>query len=319
MNKKKVLVCGATGFIGRNAAEALAEREDFEVTGVYNNKLPFNNQKINFIKADLTKREDVDRVVKGQDILIQMAATTSGAKDIVSKPYIFVTNNVLMNSLILRSVFENKIKHFIFPSCTLMYQSSSIPLKESDFDANKELYKNYFGPGWTKIYLEKMCEFFSRLGETKFTVLRHSNIYGSHDKFDLEKSHVFGATMTKVLTAKDGKIIVWGTGEEERDLLYVDDLVDAVVLALDKQQDKFKLYNVGLGKATAIKDLVKKVIDASGKELKIEYDTSKPTIKTSLSLDCTKIKNELGWMPKTSLEEGIRKTMDWYKSNISIQ
>ncbi|MEK6933401.1 MAG: NAD-dependent epimerase/dehydratase family protein [Nanoarchaeota archaeon] len=319
MNKKKVLVCGVTGFIGRNVAEALAEREDFEVNGVYHIRPIFNNRKINFVKADLTKREDVDRVVQDQDIIIQMAATTSGVKDIVSKPYIFVTNNVLMNSLILRSVFENKIKHFIFPSCTLMYQSSSIPLKESDFDANKELYKNYFGPGWTKIYLEKMCEFFSRLGETKFTVLRHSNIYGSHDKFDLEKSHVFGATMTKVLTAKDGKIIVWGTGEEERDLLYVDDLVDAIVLALNKQESKFELLNIGLGKAAAIKDLVQKIIDASGKSLNIEYDTTKPTIKTSLALDCTKAKTILGWQPKTSLEEGIRKTIEWYKANILRQ
>ncbi len=317
MDKKKVLVCGVTGFIGRNIAETLAEREDFEVYGIYHIKEPFINKRINFIKADLTKKEEVDKVVSGQDIIIQMAATTSGVKDIVSKPYIHVTDNVLINSLLFRSAFENKVKHFIFPSCTLMYQSSSIPSKETDFDANKELYKNYFGAGWTKIYLEKMCEFYSHISETKFTALRHSNIYGPHDKFDLEKSHVFGATITKVMTAKD-KIIVWGTGEEERDLLYVSDLVEAISLSIDKQTSKFELVNIGLGRSIAIRDLVQKIIAISGKNIAIEYDTSKPTIKTSLSLDCTKAKSIFGWEPKISLDDGIKLTMDWYKSNINI-
>lgn len=315
MNKKKVLVCGVTGFIGRNVAEALAEREDFEVTGVYNERPIFENQRINFVKADLTKKEDVERVVLGQEIIIQMAATTAGSKEIVSRPYIFVTNNVLINSLLLRAAFENKVKHYIFPSCTLMYQSSPTPQKETDFDANKELYKNYFGPGWTKIYLEKMCEFYSRIGETKYTVLRHSNIYGPYDKYDLEKSHVFGATITKVMTAQD-KIVVWGTGEEERDILYVSDLVNAVECAIYKQESKFELLNIGLGKSIPICDLVQKIIAASGKQIKIEYDTTKPTIKTSLSLDCARAKSVFGWEPKISLEEGISKTIEWYKANI---
>ena len=100
---------------------------------------------------------------------------------------------------------------------------------------------------------------------------------------------------------------------------YVDDLVDAIVLALNKQESKFELLNIGLGKAAAIKDLVQKIIDASGKSLNIEYDTTKPTIKTSLALDCTKAKTILGWQPKTSLEEGIRKTIEWYKANILRQ
>jgi len=116
---------------------------------------------------------------------------------------------------------------------------------------------------------------------------------------------------------KDGrKIVVWGTGEEERDLLYVSDLVDFVDLAIKKQKNKFELFNVGCGYSISIKDLVKKIIDHSGKNLEIEYDLSKPTIKTKLRLDATKAKSLLGWKPKVSLDQGIRKTMEWYKSNI---
>jgi len=191
-----------------------------------------------------------------------------------------------------------------------------MPLKEIDFDANREIYPNYFGVAWNKVYLEKMCEFYARLDRNKYTAIRHSNIYGPYDKYDLEKSHVLGATITKVMTAKDGRIKVWGTGEERRDLLYVSDLVKFVELAIFRQGNSFELYNVGYGSSISIKDLVNKIIDYSDKQLSIEHDLSKPSNKTALCLDCEKAKEELGWEPQMSLEEGVRKTIEWYKATI---
>mgnify|MGYP001602264447 CR=1 FL=1 len=214
--RKKLLVSGATGFIGQNIAESLAKRDDCEVYGTYLNSKPIDDSRIKMIWADLTNKDDVNRVIQGMDIVIQAAAVTSGAKDIVTKPYIHVTDNAVMNSLIFRAAYEHKVSRVVFFSCTVMYQSSDTPLMETDFDANREIHSSYFGVGWTKVYLEKMCEFYSRIGNTKYTVIRHSNIYGPHDKFDLERSHVFGATMTKVMTAKSGgKIVVWGGGDED--------------------------------------------------------------------------------------------------------
>lgn len=317
MIKKKVLICGATGFIGRNIAESLVKNDDYEVYGTCLTSKPLDNPGIKMVRADLTNKDDVHRVVKEKDIIIQAAATTSGIKDIVTTPYFHVTDNAVMNSLIFRSAHEHKVSQVVFFSCTNMYQSKDTPVKETDFDANQEMYPSYFGIGWTKVYIEKMCEFYSRIGHTKYTVIRHSNIYGPYDKFDLEKSHVFGATMTKVMTAKDkGKIIVWGSGEEERDLLYISDLVDLVKLAIERQNSKFKLYNAGYGSSISVRDLVKKIITCSGKNIGIEYDLSKPSIKTKLCLDATKAKNSFGWSPNVSLDEGIRKTMEWYGKNI---
>jgi GDP-L-fucose synthase len=313
--KRKILICGATGFIGRNMTEYFAEKKELQVFGTYFNGKPLKNPKIKMIKADLTNKKDVDKAIKGIDIIIQAAATTSGAKEIVEKPYYHVTDNALMNSLIFRSAYENNVSHVIFFSCTVMYQPGNKPVKEIDFDANEEIYPKYFGVGWTKVYLEKMCEFYSRISQTKYTVLRHSNVYGPYDKFDLEKGHVLGATIEKVFKAKDNKITVWGTGKEKRDLLYISDLINCVDLAIKKQKNKFELYNVGLGKAVSVSELVKKIINASGLSIKIEYDKSKPTIKTKLCLNSTKIKNSLGWSPKISLDNGIKKTIDWYKLN----
>ena len=312
----KMLVCGATGFIGRNIAESFANREGFKVIGVFNKRPKYNHPNLEWVSADLNKPEDVNRVLEGVDVVIQAAATTSGSKDIVSRPYIHVTDNAVMNSLLFRAAYEKKVKHVIFFSCTVMLQSSDKPQTEDDYDANTELHPRYFGVGQTKLYLEKMCDFYSRIGETKFTVLRHTNIYGPYDKFDLERSHVFGATITKVLSATGDKISVWGTGEEERDLLYIDDLINFVDNAIKNQKSLYGLYNVGYGSAVSIKALVKKIISISGKKLKIEHDLSQPTIKTSLSLNCEKAKNELGWIPKTSLDDGIAKTISWWKKNI---
>lgn len=314
--KTKVLITGATGFIGRNMLEYFANQDDFEVYGSYHNSSPTSYPGVTMTEADLTKKDDVDKVVAGMDIIIQAAATTSGAKDIINKPYYHVTDNAIMNSLILRGAYEYAVTRVVFFSCSVMYQPSDAAVKEKDFDANREIFPSYFGVGWTKVYVEKMCEFYSRISNTAYTVIRHSNIYGPYDKYDLEKSHVFGATLTKVLTAVGDTITVWGDGREERDLLYISDLVDAVRAAITRQQSRFELLNVGYGQSIPVRDLVAKIIEHSGKKLTIAYDMSKPTIKTKLYLDCARAKELLGWSPKISLDEGIIKTLAWYRAHI---
>lgn len=313
--KTKILVAGATGFIGRNMLEFFARDPAMEVYGVYHERQSFSCPGATFVQADLRRSEEVDRVVRGMDIVIQAAATTSGAYDVIHNPHRFVADNVIMNAQVFRAAFEQKVKHVIFLSCSVMYQSSDKPLKETDFDANAEIVKNYFGGGWMKVYSEKMCEFYSRVSQTKFTVIRHSNIYGPYDNYDLKVSHVFGATLAKVMQAED-KVMVWGDGSEERDLLYVGDLADFADLAIQKQEAAFGLFNAGLGKSIAIRDLVAKIVEHSGKKLEIVFDTTKPTIKTKLCLDSTKAREVFGWAPQTSLDEGIHKTMAWYKENI---
>jgi GDP-L-fucose synthase len=313
--KKRLLICGGTGFIGRNMVEYFSALNNFDVIAVSHRRPPFNHPNVKWIKADLTNPQDVKDILKDVDILIQAAATTSGSKDIVTRPFIHTTDNAVMNSLIFRAAHEVGIKHILFFSCTVMLQSSDRPLSEEDFDANAPIHPRYFGVGWTKVYLEKMCEFYAGLGKTKYTVIRHSNIYGPYDKYDLERSHVFGATVTKVMTAKD-KITVWGTGEEARDLLYVSDLIDFVHKAINNQQNQYELFNCGAGRAVRIKELVSMIVNASGKKISIEHDLSQPSIPTSLYLDCSKAWAKLGWKPNVEITSGIIKTLDWYSKNI---
>lgn len=318
---RNILICGISGFMGMNIANKLLENGDYNIYGIAKNesRKPDKINTNNFYSCDLTNQKQVSDVIKtiSPDIIIQAAATTSGVKDILSKPYLHVTDNAVMNSLLLREAYENNVKHFLFLSCGVMYQPGDIPRKEDDFNESDEIYKSYFGVGWTKVYIEKMMKFYSRLGKTKHTVIRHSNTYGPYDKYGKEESHMFAATIDKVMKATDGDTIeVWGTGEETaRDLLYVDDVVDFIEMAIKKQNSMYELYNVGCGEAYTVKHVVHEIMRAAKKNLNIKYNTNKPVIPTKLALNSNKAKKELGWYPKTSLLSGAIKTIEWYKNN----
>ena len=244
-------------------------------------------------------------------------------KKLVNALNMFVLNGISNNISFLNNVINNKafisgklntgfvdqeyksgfIGNEVKNEVMLLVALSSISIKA--IEVNREMY----------IGMKKIGEFYASLGRNKYTAIRHSNIYGPYDKYDLEKSHVFGATITKVMTATNGKVSVWGTGDEERDLLHISDLVRFVELVVLKQEKPFELYNVGYGRSISIKNLVREIIKCSGKELEIEHDLSKPSNKTTVSLDCLKAKRDLGWQPKMSLEKGIRHTLKWYEKH----
>jgi nucleoside-diphosphate-sugar epimerase len=198
-----------------------------------------------------------------------------------------------------------------------MYQSSKKPSKEIDFNPSNNMYPNYFGAGWMKLFVEKMCEFYSKLGKNKYTLIRHSNIYGPNDKFDLKKSHVLAASINKVINCKNNKISIWGDGKEKRDLLFISDLINFVDLAIKKQKNNYELYNAGSGKLISVNELIKKIIKIYGNKISATNDLTKKTLKTFVCLNCNKARKELGWYPKVSLENGIKKTIDWYLKNIN--
>jgi len=311
---KKILICGATGFIGKNITLGLSKNKNYEIHAVRFKRPAYKTSgNVKWHKADLRDPASVDKLIKNMDIVVQAAATTSGSKDIVSKPHIHVTDNAVINSFIFRSAYTHEIKHFIFPSCTVMYPSSKKATKENDFTG--KIIDKYKGAGETKVYLEKIAKFYSMLSKTKFTIIRHSNIYGPHDKYDLDKSHVFGATITKVMKAKDD-LEVWGDGSEIRDFLHAEDLVNFIKKAISKQKTQYEIYNCGSGKAITIKKLCNLIVRISKKPLKIKFNKNKPTIAFDMFLNCNKAKKELGWEPKIEIESGIKKTISWWIKNI---
>jgi len=307
----KILVCGATGFMGRNLFEYFLA-QGHEVYGTAWENEAYHE---NIIYVNLKDEDEINNLFETirPEVVIQAAATTSGVADTIAKPYIHVTDNAVVNSLVLRAAFEYKVKHFIFLSCSVMYQPSEKPLKESDWNPGDEIIKQYFGVGNMKVFIERQCEFYSRLG-MKCTAVRHSNTYGPYDKFDPDHSHVLGSSIRKVMEATD-YVEVWGTGEEKKDLIYVSDVVAGIDVLIHKQTDMFERVNMSSGIGLTINDLVKKIIKCSGKTLAIEHNIGKPSIPVHLVYDSSKMKEKYGWEPKVTLEEGLKLTIEWFKEN----
>lgn len=316
---KKLLICGGEGFIGRNCIEHFKKVGKYQITSTYFKSIkhePIDG--VTYIQVDLRNESEVKEIVKGQQIIIQAAATTTGSKDVIERPYVHVTDNAVMNSWLFREAHLNEVEHLIFFSCTVMYQPNPLPQKESDWSAADEIYGNYFGVGNMKVFSEQMCDFYSRLGNTKFTAIRHSNVYGPYDKFDLDKCHVLPAFINKIINS-DKTLDVWGDGSAKRDIVYIDDLIDMVDKIINKQDTSYELYNCGAGKAYSIKELANVIMNVNNKDLTIEYDTSKPNIPTIVILDCEKANKELNWHPTTKIEDGIQTTSNWYKEKFNIK
>ena len=143
MEKQKLLILGASGFIGTNLLKHFTYNDNYEVFGHEHSnllRLPLLESAITKVYGDLTNKSDVRRLLRGKDIVIQAAATTSGANDIVNNPQIHVTDNAVMNSYVFRYAHELGVKHVIFLSCSVMYEPMAAAQSEEDWDANTDIY-----------------------------------------------------------------------------------------------------------------------------------------------------------------------------------
>ena len=259
-------------------------------------------------RVNFTDLESARKITEGFDVIINAAAMTDGSGAVKARPEIYIAASNRINTNLIQAAYENKAPQFIFLSCTMMYPSSNRPLKEEE----SELTNIY---AWIKVFAEQLCQFYSKLGKTKYTAIRHSNIYGPYDKFDLYRGHVFAATVTKAMTsANGGKIIMWGQGNEKRDFLHVSDLLKFIELVIDKADHKYDVFNVGLGKSFSVKELADKIVSLSGKNLTIEWDISKPSTDNKILIDIGKSERILGWKPKIDLDEGIRQTIELFQT-----
>ena len=311
----RVVVLGATGFVGRNMADALADDPAYSVVGIRHLRPAFSHPRIQWIDADLTTEQGVTAALSGAGLVIHAAAATAGSGANLGDPLSMIVDNQVMNGRVFAAAHRLGVPHVVWFSCSVMYPSAPRPQREEDFDPHAEIHPAYAGVAITKVYFERICAWFAGFGGTRFTVLRHSNVYGPHDKYDLARSHVFGATVTKALTARDGRLVLWGTGRAARDLLHADDLCAAVKEVVAGPPRPFALYNVGTGSAVTTRELAERIVRAAGRPLEVVLDPARPTIDTELSLDCTRIASELGWRPRVDLDQGIARTIAWWRAN----
>lgn len=310
---KKILILGGSGFIGRNLVLYFSKK--YNVTATYLKNKPkeklFKNKNIHWLKVNLLNEKQVEKLFKKKyDFVIQSAAFTAGIKVMLKDPFAFISSNSIMNSLILQKVTTSSVKHFVSLSCTVMYNNSSKPLKENDFDYYKKINKSYEGIAYTKLYTENLCKYYSTSTDIKFTSLRHSNIYGPYDKFFSDKSHFMAASLCKFLN-NSNLIKVWGDGKEKRDFLYIDDLSRGIEKIFLHQNTKHEIFNLSLGKSYSVKEVINLIKKITNSEKKIIFEKNKPTMKINILVSNKKIIKLIGWRPQFSLKNGIKKTLQW--------
>ena len=314
---KKVLIAGGAGFLGTNLARKLAALGAELRLSVHRKPLQAAFPEAEVVVADLRRPEECARVVEGMDVVFICSAQTSGAGVIRTTPLVHVTPNVLINTLLLEAAYQAQVKKVCFISSGAAYPGTGArPVTESEmFDGDPE--EVYFPAGWMKRYAEILCRTYAeKIAKPMPTVvIRPSNVYGPYDKFDFAVSHVTAAMIRRVADRQD-PIEVWGTGEDVRDLIYVDDFIEGLIAAFATERP-YLAVNICAGTGHTVRQILEATLAVDGYDkADVRYDPSKPSTIPVRLMDNSLAKKEFGFEARTSLEEGLRRTIDWYRRNV---
>ena len=315
-NGKDVLITGGDGFIGKHLVEAL-HRSGANITVLTRkNKSASKNMNVSYVHVDLTNFEQCKKKIPKTEIVFHLAGIAGGIKFNKKFQGSIFNQNTIINSNILK-LTSNYVKRFQFVSSVAVYPiTKNYPLMEKDGMVGEPEPVNY-GYGWSKRVGELQCKMFAEEFGIKMSIIRPDNTYGPFDNFDLKNARIIPSLIRKVVEAKN-KITVWGSGNQSRSFVYVDDLINGMIIGLSKYS-KSEPINISSGVEIKIKEIIKKIVNISGKDLRIEYDTTKPEGMKRRVLSITKAKRDLKFKPKWSLQEGLTNTIKWYEKNRHIK
>ncbi len=314
-NGKNILIAGGAGFVGVNLINRLLKEGAYIRATLHKKSKVVQDDKIEYIHCDLTKSEDCRKVIKDIDYVFMCAANTSGAAVMEKTPLVHVTPNVVMNTLMLEAAYAEKINKFMWFSSNTVYPVTDYPVKENEMMSG-DLFEKYFFVGWMKRFTEIICEMYANKikNPMKVIVVRPANIYGEYDDFEWETSHVIPALIRKVVE-RHNPVEVWGDGKDIKDLIYIGDFIEGILLAMRKV-NKYDPINIGTGNPVSINEALDAILIADNyKNAKIKYNISKPTMIPKRLIDVSKAKTILDFTATTSLKEGIKKTVNWYRKN----
>lgn len=312
---KTVLVTGGTGFVGTNFVKELSNFNVKIIVPIHKRELSFKSKKIQTINADLTNIDDCLKVCQNVDYIFHAAGMVSAARMTVNNPMTAISTNLIVTLRILEAAMKQNVKKILlFSSGTTGYPKYNHAVTEEEM-FNDDPAEIYYGYGWSRRYTELLGNFASKKSNLKVAICRPTGVYGSYDDFDPSTSHVIPALIKRAID-RENPYVVWGDGEEIRDFLHVRDLVKGCFLLLEKNANSDPI-NIGSGKEYKIKDIVKTILNlTNNKDVNIEFDNTKPTTIPVRKVNVDKAKKLLGFEMKISLEDGLKETIDWYKTKI---
>jgi len=308
----KIYIAGHRGMVGSAIWRALGGKGYTNLVGRTSKELDLKNQQAVTVFFETEKPE----------IVVDAAARVGGILANKEYPYQFLMENLQIQNNLIATAHQTKVEKFIFLGSSCIYPKLALqPLKEEYLltgvlEPTNEWY------AIAKIAGIKACQAIRQQYGKEYVSLMPTNLYGSHDNFDLQTSHVLPAMIRKFHDAKikekktglSEPVELWGTGSPKREFLHVDDLAQAVCYALENPLEEH-LYNVGTGTDLSIKDLAEKIQKIVGHQGEIQWDSSKPDGTPRKLLDVSKLHQE-GWHHQINLDEGIQSTYNWFQSHI---
>jgi len=306
LSKKRITVTGGKGFLGTHLVRILREARGYQ--NIFIADLP---------EYDLRNIGDIKRMFDDHrpDIVIHLAAVVGGIGANSENPGRFFYDNAIMGIQLIHEAHLRGIEKFVALGTICCYPKvTPVPFKEEDIwnGYPEETNAPY---GLAKKMLLVQSQAYRQQYDFNSIFLLPVNLYGLGDNFDPKSSHVIPALIRKCIDAienGDDHIVIWGTGKASREFLYVEDVAEAIVLATEKY-NKADPINIGAGFEIKIKDLVGLITQLTGFKGKVDWDATKPDGQPRRMLDVLKAEREFGFKAKTDFEEGLRKTIDWYK------
>ena len=303
----KIYIAGHRGMVGSAIWRTLEKKGYSNLIGRTSKELDLRSQKA---VSDFFESEK-------PDVVIDAAARVGGILANNDYPYQFLMENMQIQNNLIDAAHQFDVEKFIFLGSSCIYPKlAPQPLKEKylltdSLEPTNEWY------AIAKITGVKSCQAIRKQFGKDFVSLMPTNLYGTHDNFDLETSHVLPAMIRKFHEAKingNAPVTLWGSGTPMREFLFVDDMAEAVVFALENVLPDH-LYNVGTGIDITIKELAETIQKKVGHKGEIVWDSSKPDGTPRKLMDVSKM-HDLGWKYKVDLEEGIERTYQWFLENI---
>lgn len=305
--EKRICVTGGLGFLGSHLIDRLKAR------GCQNVFIADRD------KYDLTKEAEIVRMYEEikPDIVIHLAAVVGGIGANREHPGSFYYLNMVMGAMLIEQARLHNIEKFVALGTICAYPKfTPVPFKETDLWLGypEETNAPY---GLAKKMMMVQLQAYRQEYDFHGIYLLPVNLYGPRDNFDDRSSHVIPALIKKCAEAKEAgadSIEVWGTGKATREFFYVEDAAEAIALAAERY-DGTEPVNLGAGFEISIKDLVELIAKLTGFTGKIVWDSSKPDGQPRRCLDTSRAKEYFGFQAHTNFEEGLKKTIEWYKEN----
>lgn len=319
---KTILVAGGAGMIGSNLARELVKLGSHviiidnlwrgKIDNLKENNEFFIDINKDFIKADLTDISLCRKYIKNFDIIYNLADIVSGINFVFNNQSYIFRQNILINSNVLTAAIENSVNNYIYvgSACSYPAEKQAVlnppPFKEEDvYPANPES-----AYGWSKLIGEYEATIVREENKINVGILRLHNVYGINCELSTERSQVIPALIRKAINYPNENFIVWGSGNQRRAFVHVDDVVDALLRLSFKGMNK-GVIQIGPSTSISIKEIAEIIVSISGKKIPIRYDKSKPEGDIDRCANWNKARQVLRWKPKVNIRDGIKNVYEW--------